>query len=251
MSVHAGYISPDVVIADVAKIIDDEKLKEFSYGDHLSQIQQALTELACDTLYDERTYEGEVPRSGITGLPSGLVNLEQAFLFDGDRCHAGNQQTLWWARNYSVYGGSGFKENRAGKSDPIMERAISSSTEGTLYYFNVIGNTIHFGPACLRYSKFLLRYRGIGASIGETPIIPYELRQAVKNYAAMAALTVLFARDPKRWHAVLANIKRDHFGGQSAMDVGSWKQAQRRVQSSHIKWRRDLSKYLSAPHPRK
>src|SRR5690606_9164975 len=130
---------------------------EFSYGDHLSQIQQALTELACDTLYDERTYEGEVPRNGVAELPGGLINLEKAFLFNGNKCEAGLAQPMWWARNYSVYGGNRFKESDPRRDDPIMEKAIRKSTEGDLFYFNIVGRALYFGPACLRYEKFLLR----------------------------------------------------------------------------------------------
>ena len=61
----------------------------------------------------------------------------------------------------------------------------------------------------------------------------------------MAQLTKLFARDPQRWGAVLNNIKRDHFGGRGAMDVGTWQQAKRRVRTLDMKEMQDHMKYMS------
>ena len=244
---NGGYISPDEIIADATSICDDEAFKKFSYGSYLSQIQQALTELAQDTLYDDRVWSGPIPSTlvvDITGV--GVVNIEKVFLYNGDKCHAGNQVTVWHARGFTRHKGAGFKEQKGSmNNDPIMDNVTYGSEQGLPYYNNASGY-LQLSDACANYQNIMIRYRGLGCPIGAVPVVPTEFRQAVKNYVAMAQLTVLFARDPQRWGLVLANVKRDHHGGNGPMDAGTWKQAQRRARTLNMKERENQNKYLSA-----
>ena len=245
MPTDSGYIAPEEIIADVIQMVDDADFKKFSFGGYMSEVQQALAELALDTLFDDRVWSGPVPKSLVVDVQAiGLVNLERMFLFNGEECRAENQVTVWHAKGFTRYKAQGFKEQKGeGNNDPIMDDVMWSP--GGLPYYNIVDGNIMLSDACANYQNIMLRYRGLGCPLGSAPVVPNEFRQAVKNYVAMAQLTKLFARDPQRWGAVLNNIKRDHFGGRGAMDVGTWQQAKRRVRTLDMKEMQDHMKYMS------
>lgn len=244
MHSFAGAVSPDEIISDVSMMVVDEPMKDFSYGYYMSQVQQALSELAFDTLFDEQEVTTPVPRTGILSIPPGLVNLESMYLFNGNNCGASGVQKVWYAVNYFRHGGTMFKDQRGmNGSDPIMEDTTSNAA--TMFYYGRRHGEFHFSDACIGYENILIKYRGMGCNIGDQPIIPHEFRQAVKNYVAMACLQIRRAQDPLRWREVHNDIKRDHFGGNGNFDVGTWKQAMRRMQDVDMGTRDDMGKYLS------
>lgn len=242
MHASAGYISPNEIISDVIAICDDMEFKAFEYAFYLSQVQQALSELAYDTLFDQRTWTGAIPPSLVLDLPDGLFNLEQVYVFSGTDCSIGNLSNVYWARHFFRHGGATVKEQRGVQTDPFLENTTVYA--GGILYFNISGGKLYLSDACAGFQNVLVQYRGMGCKLGDAPMIPHYLREAVKNFVAKAILTVRFARDPGRWSAVLDNVKRDHFGN-GGLDAGTWKQAQRRVQSIDIKARNDIARYLS------
>ena len=245
MHSFGGYVTPDEVISDVALLVADEEMKVFSKGYHLSQIQQALTELAFDTLFDEQEYIAPVPRSLILDLPNGLINLESVYLFDGNNCGASGRTKVWWANNYFRYGNQMFKDQVGHSNDPIMEDTFQQDPSGHVFFYGRRGSQLHFSDACLGRENIFIKYRGMGCNIGDQPIIPNDFRAAIKNRMAMDMLRVRFAKDPARWREVYADAKKDHHGGNGVFDVGSWKQAMRRIQDADMGTMNDISKYLS------
>lgn len=244
MHSFAGSVSPDEIISDVSMMVDDEPMKAFSYGFYLSQVQQALSELAFDTLFDERTIVTPMPANGILPMPPGIVNLDGIYLFNGNNCGASGVQKVWYSVRYFRYGGAMFKDQRGvNGNDPIMEDTITG--QGNLYFYGQRHSEYHFSDACSGFENLLIKYRGMGCNIGDQPIIPHELRQAVKNYVAMAVLQVRFAQEPLRWREVYNEIKRSHHGGNGNFDVGTWRQAQRRMQDEDFGSNNDMKKYLS------
>ena len=236
-------LSPDLVIADVTPIVDDEGMNRFSHGWYLSQIQQALEDLAFDTRFDKKEWTGEIPSSRILRLPDDFWREDAIFLFDGDECNVNNVTNVYFARGFDVYRGATMKMQRGVTNDPIMDYTTSNAR--SLHFYSVTNDRMHFSEACAG-RKVWIKYRGTGTPVGETPFIPTEFRQAVKNYVAINALTILLSTDFQRWKPVLAEIKGDQHGGRyGAMDDGAWLKAKRRATAISQKASRDLTSYQS------
>lgn len=248
MPTHSGYCSPDQVIADAVSYYNDEGFKEFSPGWCMGKVQSALSALAFDTYFDDKVAVVPITDNLVVNIPEGLWTIDNMYAFNGDVCNAGPANTVWYARNYVRLGNSMFKEQKGENSDPFMEDTLTASEVGSLLFYGTLDGRIFLSDACAAYGKLMIKYRGMGCKLGDAPIVPHELREAVTNYVALQALLVLNGRYPGRWAAQLAEIKRMHYG-QGGLDVGLWKQAQRRVQSISAKQRNDLKKYLSRLSP--
>lgn len=244
---HTGYVSADEIMADVYGLVGDPGGDRFSDGFMLSQIQQALTELAYDTYFDERTAIIPINRCTTLDLPVGMFNIDKVFVFNGNECSNSNTRVVWWAKGWVRKGaGRGYKEQQGqNHDDPIMEDVMFSPDVGTLLYWNTLNGKLMLSDACAGFDNVFLKYRGLGCDFKSAPCIPHYLREAVKNMTAIAALKHRFAEDPSRWGVVLETVKRDHFGNGSFSNPGTWVQAKRRVVATDSKARDDISKYLS------
>ncbi len=243
MPTSSGYISPDEIIADATSLVDDEGFKKFSYGSYLSEVQQALGELAFDTHFDDKVWYSTIPPDLQVQLPEGVVSIERMFVYNGE-CSPTSIVPLRKAVGFTRMKGATFKEQMGiGNTDAIMDD-VYSYPHGVPYY-NTIGGVIMLSDACVAFSNIMVRYKGLGCNLGDAPVIPYELRQAVKLYVANAQLTKLFAREPARWGAVLQNVKRDLHVGNGPLDPGAWVRAKRRVQAIDKKEARDIALYLT------
>jgi hypothetical protein len=245
MPTHSGYVKADEIIADCVAIVDDYG-KQFSHGWWISQIQQALAELAMDTYFDKKVWITPVTDNLIVDMPAGMVSIDGVYVYSGTECDAGPSVKVHYARNYTRYGGATFKNQRGGRqNDPVYEELITSSRAQNLLYWGRLDTHMFLSDACSGYGGLMIKGRGLGCDFGSTPTIPHELREAIKNKAAIAAATVLFGkyRDAGR-AAVLNNLKKDHFG-HGGLDVGSWKQAKRRVQNTGQDEREAIANYLS------
>ena len=237
-----GYVSPDEIFSEVTMMIGDEPAKELSYGFYMGSMQKALSELAFDTYFDQRAWS--TPITDLTlEMPNGLWNIEQVFVFNGDDCSASNMANVYQARGFTRYAKGTFKEQRGIMRDPLMESTTYHA--GSLLFYNTLSPYIMLSDACAGYQNLMLRYRGMGCVIGEAPIIPAYLRQAVTDYCVFTALKVLKARGIAVAAGLLQDVKRDLYAGNGPMDPGSWLAAKRRVQTVDIKAKNDYAKYMS------
>lgn len=237
-----GYVSPDEIFSEVTMMIGDEPAKELSYGFHLGSMQKALSELAFDTYFDQRVWSTPITDLTLT-MPDGLWNIEQVFVYNGDDCSATNLANVYEARGFTRYAKATFKEQRGIMHDPLMESTTRHA--GSLLFYGTLNPYIMLSDACGGYGNLLLKYRGMGCVIGEAPIIPAYLRQAVTDYCVFTALKVLKARGIAVAADLLRDVKRDLHAGNGGMDPGSWLQAKRRVQAVNIKGKNDYQKYMS------
>jgi|JI10StandDraft_1071094.scaffolds.fasta_scaffold328623_2 hypothetical protein len=242
MHAAAGYVSPNEILADVTSFIDDEQVKQLSEGFHLSSIQKAMSELAFDTLFDERVFTAPVGNL-IIPLPDGLFNIDRVYLYNGTECNKGTARKVWMARNFNRNGGS-FKEQQGRNGgDPFLEDTVSNP--GSILYYNTRAGFLMLSDACASGQSVMVEYRGMGVKIGDAPIVPHQFRRAVTDWVTWEALKVLKARGWPPAKDLMVDIKRDLFGGNGPLEVGSWKQAKRRAQSIDIGARNDIRKYLS------
>lgn len=237
-----NLMTPDYVIADVTPIINDEGMQRYSHGWYLSQIQQALEELAYDTRFDKKEWTGVIPADRILEMPADFWTEDAVFLYDGDDCHAGNITNVYYARGFSNYKGATMKMQRGVTNDPIMGNTTHHAND--LHFYSRVNGNMHFSQACAG-RKVFIKYRGSGTPIGETPMVPQEFRQAVKNYVTINALTAMLHEDFNKWNPILLTIKGDQFGGRYGhMDDGAWLKAKRRANAISQKQSRDLATYM-------
>jgi hypothetical protein len=238
-----GYVSPDEIFSEVTMMIGDEPAKELSRGFHMGSMQKALSELAFDTYFDVRTWSA--PLTDLTlALPEGVWNIEHVLLFNGTDCEAGPVRNVYFKEGFTRYAKAAMMEQRGEMDgDPFMESTITQA--GGICYYNTLDNYLMLSDACGGWANVYVKYRGMGCAIGSAPIIPAQLRQAVTDYCTWRALKALKARGNPISASLLQDIKRDLFGGNGPLEVGSWKQAQRRVQDVDIKAHNDYAKYLS------
>ena len=188
-----SFVSPDEIMADVALFAGDSDFRMVSQGWYISQIQQALQELAFDTFFDKQSLSFEMPENLRHEMPEGMFNLTEMYLFNGDVCNIQNAQNVWFKRRYFT-GGNGyvardtnnnnndpFYKNRTGRgdrlrSDGYRQNGGRSETINNLYYYNIDNGYIMFSSSCLKFEKVFIQYSGMGCNIGDQPIIPTYLR---------------------------------------------------------------------------
>lgn len=243
---HNGYVSPDEIAADVHGAVGDPKGDRFSEGFMLSQIQQALTELAYNTYFDERTAIIPINGCQTLDLPNGMFCIDKIFTFNGNECGGTNQNVVWWAKDWTLEGKVGFKEQQGeNPANPIIEDQTFATTMGRVLYYNTLHGKLMLSTACLAFDNIFLKYRGLGVDFGSSPCIPHYLRQAVKDWVTIQCLT------HKQWDAKDATVTmalreaNASYYGNGGNRPGTKLEAKRRVMALDIKAQNDISKYLS------
>jgi len=256
-----NLVSVNEILADVLKLVGDEGFEYNSRGYYVSQIQQALQELAFDTFFDERVEYLDVPECLRLPMPKGAFNIRQMYLFNGDKCNFSNAQNVYWKRNY-ITNGNGYLARDQGNNnrdpfypnrvigrysdnDPSYRRTNALDSISNMYYFNVQDGDIMFSSTCRSFGKVAIVYNGVGANIGEVPFVPMLFREAIKAWVADAALMIKLGMvEPaefNRWQFIWqANNQR-----LNKPFTGLWAEAEVRAKSIDSKQREDLKEYLS------
>ncbi len=264
-----NLISPNEILSDVLVEVMDEGFKDHSRGYYVSQIQQALEELAFDTMFDERTEFVDVPDNLRLEMPKGAFNIRQLYLIKGDKCDIANSQIVYWKRNYYTNGNGylsrdkvnngndpfypsrGYSNQKdylssaSGRSNNIKGRRYNSNIGiSNLYYFNIQNGMIMLSSNSTNFNKLAIVFNGTGVDIGEAPFIPGLFRQAIKGWVVDKALKVKIAKSSNaeinKWQLLYTiNQKelRDPFRG-------TWNEAQYRAKTMDSKEREDLKEYI-------
>jgi len=257
-----SFVTVNEILADVLKIVKDSSFKVNSRGFYVSQIQQALEELSFDTYFDERSEVFEVPADLRLDMPKGAFNLKNMYLFNGTECDISRSQNVYWKRNFiNSKSGNGFvaKDRLDNHNDPFHRDRFRGATNrlgrdnnltgvggvNELFFFNVQQGVIMLSESCRKFGKILIEFNGMGADIGDLPVIPNMLRQAVKDYVSEAGLDTRIADaegvEFNKWSTIQAKItsRKD-----KPFD-GSWAKAEHRVSALSNKQRQDFKEYLA------
>jgi hypothetical protein len=262
-----SYVTIDEILSDVLKSVNDASFKKNSKGWYTSQAQQALEELAFDTYFREENRAFNVPENLRLELPSGAFNIREMYLFNGDECNINNSAVVYHKKNF-INGTSGngyvardtyknardpFHTKRGNRLDRIpgiqngrSDRfSTGSGLTNEVYYFSVQNGLIMLSSSSKNYQKVMIVYNSVGTEIGEAPIIPSFLRQAVKDYVTVKSLESIMAMDDEKfnkWNA-LYGIHKNNLGDGDFN--GSWAQGKRRVKRINTKERNDIKEYMS------
>lgn len=255
------FYTPENILSDVLKLVGDEDYSFHSRGYYISQIQQALEELSFDTFFFKRTAHAEIGSDLMVSLPKDAFSVDQLYLFNGDHCNTDHAPVVYWKRNFFRDGSATYSRNDPSKNDPFHGRMNYGRNlrkpEGThtirhsdLYYANIQNGFIMFSDNCSMFGKVYIVYFGVGTDIGNEPIIPGFMRQAVHDYVAKKTLQTRLAQDDhnfKKWQIILQQVKADLMGTRTH-EEGSWYKAEYRVKTMDSKEREDLKEYLARPN---
>lgn len=253
-----NFVTVNEILSDVLKLVDDERYETNSKGYYVSLIQQALEELSFDTFFDERTANFDFPTDSLClEMPIGSFNIKHIYLFSGSECDIINSQKVWWKKNYFTRGNGYFADNKGNNNnDPffpsdghgkrinsIYSKNVRESVENH-YYYNIQNGLIMFSSKCRVFPKVHVMFNGTGCDLGEIPIIPLFLREAVKLFVVEYTFAIKSAKpDGKQWISLwqLYSQKLNREG----IGEGTWYRAIDRVRSMSNSERDDLFEYLN------
>jgi hypothetical protein len=248
-SSNLNFVTSNEILADVLKLVQDEGFKMNSKGWYNSQMQQGLSEMAFDTYFDERSETVDIPDNCRVQMPSGAFNIKNLYLVNGDDCSIENSTPVYYKRNFiNSASGNGYVANNKGdnSSDPFHKNTLSKSGGQNLFYYAVQNGEIMLSSNCRGFKKLFIQFSGVGTDIGEVPYIPVFMRQAIKDYVSVQALTVKVAMVPSadlnRW-SMLLNKAENSLDIQE-MREGSWLKARRRIKKLDFKQRNDIKERM-------
>ena len=252
-----NFVTPDEILADALKLVNDSGFKINSKGYYISQIQQALEELSFDTFFLEENSSVDIPENLRIELPRNAFNLKQLYLFNGDECVIKNSTVVYNKKNFiNSESGDGFvaRDKYKNTDDPFhTQRSMNTSdrlrdrfsgTKTNLKYYGIQNGTIMLSSSCKGFDKLMMVYNSTGCVIGDSPVVPAYLRQAVKDYVVVKGLESRMASDDEKFNkwSTLYNI---HSTNLNKPYTGSWDKAENRVKSLDMKERQDMKEYFS------
>lgn len=255
-----SYIQPEIILSKAAIMVGDREYKSLPRGFYYSLIQQAFEKLALDTFFDEKRKDIDVDGGLVYSLPDDCFNVENIYMFSGDICNISASHKVWWKRNYFTQG-KGYIASDKGNhnyNDPFYEShsnnvrtygtqvttRMNDNVENRLFYNIQMGNLM-ISSSCLNAgNKIHIHYRGTGCKIGDAPIIPIFLREAMEDYVITEALLARMANDTgdiRKWQTLYAT----HLSKLNHPYDGSWAKAEMKVKSLNSSQKSDLKEYLS------
>jgi hypothetical protein len=256
--VNANYISPDDILSIATVSAGDRDYKSLPKGLYMSLIQKAVEGLAIDTFFQELRESFDIPENLVLALPKGCFNVKNVYIFSGDECNIGQSHKVWWKRNYFTKG-QGYIANDKGNNanDPFFDshnenlnyanknliRYNESSPNSRLFYNIQMGDLMLSSSCKSAGNKVHVHYNGTGGNIGEEPIIPVFIREAVEDYTIEAALRMRMANEPaqaRNWQA-LWNIYNERL---HRPYEGSWAKAEYRVKTLNQSQREEMKEYF-------
>jgi hypothetical protein len=257
----SSFVTIDEILADVLKSVDDSGFKVHSRGYYISQAQQAIEELAFDTFFSEHNMAFDMPENLRLEMPKNAFNLKQLYAFSGDDCTIENSAVIYYKRNFiNAKSGNGYvaRDKYDNRKDPFQKQRTfrddsflnsrrnievrSQSSE--LLYYGIQNGLIMLSTSCKKYPKVMMVYNGTGTEIGEAPIIPLFMRQAVKDYVTVKALETRMAMETEAFNK-WASLYRIHSENLNKPYEGSWAKAEKRVKNLDSKQRADIKEYMA------
>jgi hypothetical protein len=256
----ADFVTVNEILSDVLLLVQDDGYRLLSKGWYTSQAQQALEELSFDTFFsDKNPILIEIPETLKIDIPKGTFNIRQLYVTNGNTCNIGESHNVYHKRNFIAgsesgylardkynngrdpfYRGRNFHESTPAKGDELRGQPAN------VYYYGVHNGVINLSSNCRSFKNLFIVANGIATEIGDTPLVPNFLRQAVKSYVSVKALKVKVSDSVGtnlfgHWSAQLANEKNE----MENMVNGTWIKAERRTKSFDSKHREDLNEYFA------
>lgn len=245
------FVTINDILADALKLVGDVDMKFNSKGWYTSQIQQCLESLSYDTFFLDLDKDFDLPENLRLDMPKGAFNLQQIYLFNGDSCHIKNRVNVYHKKNFinDKSGGNYVaRDNYSNYRDRFhKQRSSIKNTPDNVYFYDIQNGVIMLSPNCHGFEKIKIVYSGVHTSIGEVPVIPTFLRQAVKTKVVVEGLASRMAQSigmPE--YNQIFNLHNLHDNKLNHPYDGEWVKAERRVKSIDRKKKQDIKEYFQA-----
>lgn len=200
------FVNADYLIRDVSVRVDDPEFRKgLTRGWYMTQIRDALDELAYETFFDTITADFDFNATTYQmEMPKGCFNIKEIYMWNGDCCMPSNSKPVYWKRQFRNQPGGAFytaartDNNTVTTFDPFFPNDyIFGWNKSNLLWANIQNGLIMFSSTCAGYPKVRLVYNGTGGDIGEDPIIPRFFAIAVKDFIAWRFFEAMAAREPR------------------------------------------------------
>ncbi len=250
------FISANHIIAEVVSIVGDRDFRKsgFSTGWYMSRVQDALQELAFDTFYQEVTLDYDIPENLRLEIPKNVFNVREIYIYNGDSCCGVNDsQIVHYKRTFNnKNGGYTARVKESGtNASPFVPTASENSLghdyslgvfNSPKYYANIQNGTLMLSSHCSGYSKIRIVCNGMGAAVGDVPIIPRFFERAIVDYLEERWYNSMKSLDPRMYNALWRDARDKMYDWRD----GSWRKAISRVASMDSWEKEDMNEYLSA-----
>lgn len=253
----SDFVTANHIIANVAKTVGDEKFRKgFSKSWYISTIQDGLQELAFDTFFQEIPLDYDLPDNLVLDFPKNAFNLRNIYIYNGNGCcNPVSSQLVHWKREFNNKGkGDGYTARVKEGFDGITNQSPFVANyydwnhggyePGIKYYFNVQDGKIMFSSSCRGFKKVRIIVNGMGAEIGEIPVIPRFFEEAIKDWCKEKFYEGMMARDPRMYRILYETARNQRLDRVN----GSWKEARLRVTRMDSAIKEDLNEYISAAY---
>ncbi len=247
-----SFVSSNHIIAEAATIVNDRSFRKgFSKGWYMSRIQDALQELNFDSFYQEITLDYDIPSNLRLELPSNVFNIREIYIYNGDNCCTpSGSQIVHFKRTFDNKNG-GYTARvmeGGGNASPFVPSVseISNIHDNTFgspkYYSNVQNGTLMLSSHCSSYGKIRIICNGMGAEVGDVPIIPRFFERAIVDYLEERWYNSMKSTDARMYNT----LWRDSYDKLYNIRTGSWRKALMRASSMDSWEKEDMNEYLSA-----
>jgi hypothetical protein len=252
MSTGNSYIPlSDVLFDAAAEVFDPEFKKAGGLPFYQSAAQRGVGKMYKDTSLDSRSWSTDIPASLIIELPSGLEEIDAAYLYNGDNSNVSFSQKLYIKRNMYRLGGSGYLagDKWYNYPDPLQFShgagswgAWSSTPPPWVFFAGRYDGHLFLSDTCTQFNRLNLVYQGIGVDcFGDEPRVPYWMRDAITDYVVYRAAQKLRAQDRDLMREIIREKEI-----QLNSNQGSWNTAMIYGKRMDRKTREDTRNYLES-----
>lgn len=245
------FVSTNEILADALKLIGDVDTKINSKGWYVSQIQQALEELSFDTFFHDVEKDFDLPENLRLDMPKGAFNIQQIYLYNGNVCHVNGRVNVYHKKSFiNDRSGQNYvaRDNYSNYNDRFHKnRSMIDNSPTNVFFYGIQNGVIMFSPNCTGFQRVKVIYNGIHTDIGEAPVVPNYLRQAVKTKVVVDGLQSRLASliGSPEYNQVLS-LYNLHEAKLNHPYDGEWVKAERRVKTLDRKQKQDIKEYFQA-----
>lgn len=242
---HNAYIGIGDILLDTTRELGDSK---FRYGRpfHMTTIKRGLRQMALETGFDVRQWDGDVPSNRIMDVPTGMLGMgNNAWLYSGTVCDVGRAPTLFIKPHMFHKGGEGWFANTQWRSVDGLSANLGNTCNppSNLYFAGYTKGRLYMSETCLQFTKLHITYNGLGSEswcdMDDDIEIPQWAAEAVKDWAVRAGAQVMRKSDPK-YYTLIINEKERELKSNS----GSWIMAKVAYSQMDGKDRADMAAYM-------
>lgn len=250
MKTTTSFVPVSEVIADAAMPLQDIGFQRLGRPFYIAAAFRGLRALCFDTNFNKRVWTKEIPADLILDLPSGFIEADGAWLYNGDECNVQKSTVLFIKDNMHRLGGSGYIANNKWENhDPLQYSyggtgwrsgagdTWSEEPPHCLHFAGTFNGQIMFSHSCSAYRYVHIMYTAsAGDDCTDDFDVPEWAAEALTDYITMRAAEYLEREDPQFLGRVIGRKQNER-----RAPNGTWRDAMWYYHRMDKKQRYDLA----------